>query len=141
MADRKNGGSLSGDQIRAYELEHVLYPWMAQKGLNPVVLDYAKGNYFYDTSGKQYLDFSSQFVFSNLGHGDERMAKAIGDQAGRLEAVASPFATEPKARLAKLLSEVTPGDIKISYFSTSGANQFHFPTMDHNYDTLYETNN
>ena len=121
MADRKNGGSLSGDQIRAYELEHVLYPWMAQKGLNPVVLDYAKGNYFYDTSGKQYLDFSSQFVFSNLGHGDERMAKAIGDQAGRLEAVASPFATEPKARLAKLLSEVTPGDIKISYFSTSGA--------------------
>lgn len=112
---------LDGDTIRQYETEYVLYPWMAQKGLSPVVADHAKGNYFYDTDGKQYLDFSSQFVFSNLGHADERIVSAIARQAARLETMASPFATEPKARLAKLLAEITPGDIKKSYFSTSGA--------------------
>jgi taurine--2-oxoglutarate transaminase len=112
---------LDAETIRKYELEHVLYPWVFQKGLNPLVVDRAKGNYFYDASGKQYLDFSSQFVFSNLGHGDERMVRAIASQVAKLEAVASPFATESKARLAKLLAEITPGDIKKTYFSTSGA--------------------
>ena len=112
---------LDADTIRQYELEYVLYPWVAQKGLNPVIVDRAKGNYFYDTSGKQYLDFTSQFVFCNLGHTDERMVNAISNQVAKLEATASPFATESKARLAKLLAEVTPGDIKKSYFSTSGA--------------------
>ena len=113
--------NLDADTIRKYELEYVLYPWVVQKGLNPLVIDRAKGNYFYDASGKQYLDFSSQFVFSNLGHADERMVRAISNQVAKLETMASPFATESKARLAKLLAEVTPGDIKKSYFSTSGA--------------------
>jgi taurine--2-oxoglutarate transaminase len=112
---------LNPDVIKQDEVEHVLYPWQAQKGLSPVVVERAAGNYFYDTSGKQYLDFSSQFVFSNLGHADPRMAEAIAQQVKKLENAASPFATEPKARLAKLLAQITPGDIAKSYFSTSGA--------------------
>lgn len=112
---------MDADTIRQYEKEYVLYPWQAQQGLNPLVVDHAKGNYFYDSSGKQYLDFTAQFVFSNLGHADDRVVKAIADQAARLPTAASPFASEPKARLAKLIAEVTPGDVKKSYFSTSGA--------------------
>ncbi len=112
---------LSAEEIRKLETEYVLYPWVAQKGLNPVVVDHAKGNYFYDPSGKKYLDFSSMFVFSNLGHADERVVQAIAAQAAKLPTAASPFATEPKARLAKLLAEITPGDIKKTFFSTSGA--------------------
>jgi taurine--2-oxoglutarate transaminase len=112
---------MDADTVRQQETEHVLYPWMPQKGLNPLVIDYAKGNYFYDKNGRQYLDFTSMFVFSNIGHGDERMAKAIADQALKLETAASSFATEPKARLSALLAEITPGDIKKSYYSTSGA--------------------
>jgi taurine--2-oxoglutarate transaminase len=112
---------LDTETIRQYETDYVLYPWVAQKGLNPLILDHAKGNYFYDSSGKQYLDFTSMFVFSNLGHADERVVEAIFRQAARLPAAASPFATEPKARLAKLLAEITPGDIRKTFFSTSGA--------------------
>jgi taurine--2-oxoglutarate transaminase len=112
---------VNAEIIKQDEVEHVLYPWVAQKGLSPVVVERAAGNYFYDSTGKQYLDFSSQFVFSNLGHGDARMADAISQQARKVENVASSFATEPKARVAKLLAEITPGDIDKSYFSTSGA--------------------
>ena len=121
MAMQSTKTGLNTDIIKQDEVEHVLYPWVAQKGLSPIVVEHAKGNYFYDSTGKQYLDFSSQFVFSNLGHGDERMADAISHQARTLENAASSFATEPKARLAKLLAEITPGDIDKSYFSTSGA--------------------
>jgi 4-aminobutyrate aminotransferase-like enzyme len=64
---------LDNDTIRKYELDHVLYPWMAQKSLNPVVVERAKGSYFFDGAGNRILDFSSQFIFSNFGHGDERM--------------------------------------------------------------------
>ncbi len=114
-------GRLDTETIRQYETDYALYPWVAQKGLNPVIMDHAKGNYFYDSSGKQYLDFTSMFVFSNLGHADERVVEAISRQAARLPTAASLFATEPKARLAKLLAEITPGDIKWTFFSTSGA--------------------
>ena len=112
---------LSAEEIRQYELDHVIYPWVAQKTLNPIIIDHAKGNYFYDITGRKILDFTSMFVFSNLGHADDRVVKAIASQAAKLPAVASAFATEPKARLAKLLAEITPGDISKTFFSTSGA--------------------
>jgi taurine---2-oxoglutarate transaminase len=121
MSQKEMKKNLDAETIRKYETEHVLYPWTAQKGLNPVIVDRAKGNYFWDPSGKQYLDFSSMFVFSNLGHADPRVVQAIAEQAARLPTAASPFATEAKARLAKLPAEVTPGDICKSFFSTSGA--------------------
>ena len=113
--------NLSAETIRKYETEHVLYPWVAQKGLNPLVIDHAKGSYFFDPSGKKYLDFTSMFVFSNLGHADERVVQAISGQAAKLPATASAFATEAKAGLAKMLAEITPGDIQKTFFSTSGA--------------------
>ncbi len=112
---------LDADTIRALERDFVLYPWVPQKGLNPVIIDSAKGNYFYEPSGKKYLDFSSMFVFSNLGHADPRVVEAISRQAARLPTAASPFATEAKAQLAKLIAEITPGDIRKTFFSTSGA--------------------
>jgi taurine---2-oxoglutarate transaminase len=112
---------MSAETIRQYELDHVLYPWVAQKNLNPLVIDHAKGNYIYDTTGRKILDFTSMFVFSNLGHADDRVVEAIASQAAKLPAVASAFATEPKAKLARLLAEVTPGDINKTFFSTSGA--------------------
>jgi len=121
MADQTVNNRLDADTIRKYESDYVLYPWVAQKGLQPAIIDHAKGCYFYDPAGKKYLDFSSGFVFSNLGHADDRVVQAIAAQAGRLPTAASPFATEPKAKLAKLLAEVTPGDIRKTFFSTSGA--------------------
>jgi len=112
---------LDGEKIREYERNHVLTPWTAQKGLKPLVADRAQGCYFYDAEGKEYLDFTSQFVFSNLGHSDRRVVKAISDQAARLPSINSQFATESKALLGKLLAEITPGDITKSFFSTGGA--------------------
>ncbi len=120
MPETSRRQPLDLETIIKYETDHVLFPWVPQKGLKPFVADRAKGNYFYSTDGKEFLDFSSQFVFTNLGHSDPRVVKAIADQAGRLAAVNSQFATEPKARLGKLMADITPGDLTKSFFSTGG---------------------
>jgi hypothetical protein len=57
----------------------------------------------------------------NIGHGDERVIKAIHDQASVL-AYANPFmATEARARLGAKLAEITPGDIDVFFFTNGGA--------------------
>ena len=57
----------------------------------------------------------------NIGHGDERVIKAINDQAASL-AYANPFmATEVRARLGVKLAEIAPGDIDAFFFTNGGA--------------------
>src|SRR4029453_18197220 len=67
------------------------------------------------------LDFNSQLMCVNIGHTDERVVKAIQDQAAVLP-YASPFmATEARARLGAKLAEITPGDIDCFFFTNGGA--------------------
>ena len=120
MSDTVKKAAYDAETIRKYEAEYVLTPWTAQKGLSPFVAAKAKGCWVYNQEGKKYLDMTSQFVFTNLGHCDDRVNEAIARQAALLPSVNSQWATEPKARLGKLLAEVTPGDLKKSFFSTGG---------------------
>ena len=120
MSAKTQKKAYDAETIRKYESEYVLTPWTAQKGLNPFVAAKAKGCWVYNPDGQKYLDFTSQFVFTNLGHCDDRVNAAIAQQAALLPSVNSQWATEPKARLGKLLAEVTPGDLKKSFFSTGG---------------------
>ena len=78
---------LDAETIGQYEAEYVFHPWIAQKGFKPFVAHRAKGNYIYDHEGKKYLDFTSQYVFNNLGHCDERVVAAIARQAATLDSV------------------------------------------------------
>jgi len=57
----------------------------------------------------------------NIGHGDERVIRAIQLQAETL-AYANPFmATEARARLGRKLAGICPGDIDVFYFTNGGA--------------------
>lgn len=120
MSGTVKSNQLDAETIRKYEAEYVMTPWTAQKGLKPFVPVRAKGSWIYDHQGKKYLDITSQFVFTNLGHCDDRITAAIARQSEVMQSVNSQWATEPKALLGKLLAEVTPGDMKKSFFSTGG---------------------
>ena len=77
--------------------------------------------YFWTPEGKRFLDFNSQLMCVNIGHGDPRVVKAIQDQAAVLP-YANPFmATEPRARLGAKLAEISPGDIDVFFFTNGGA--------------------
>src|SRR5947208_2183888 len=94
---------------------------MAQSAADPIPVDTAKGVYFYTTDGKRYIDFNSQLMSVNAGHGDRRIIEAIKRQAEKL-AFANPFmAHEPRALLGKKLAELLPGDIDKVFFTLGGA--------------------
>ena len=112
---------MTGAEIVALSKRHTIFEWSAQSAVDPIPVARAKGVYFWTPEGKRFLDFNSQLMCVNIGHGDERVIKAIQDQAAVL-AYANPFmATEPRARLGAKLAEITPGDIDTFFFTNGGA--------------------
>jgi taurine--2-oxoglutarate transaminase len=113
--------TMTGDEMVALAKRHTIYEWSAQKAVDPIPVARAKGVYFWTPEGKRFLDFNSQLMCVNIGHGDERVIRAIQEQAAAL-AYANPFmATEARARLGAKLAEITPGDIDAFFFTNGGA--------------------
>jgi taurine--2-oxoglutarate transaminase len=113
--------TLTGEQIVDLCRRHTLFEWSAQAAVDPIPVARAKGIYFWTPEGKRFIDFNSQLMCVNIGHGDERVIRAINEQAATL-AYANPFmATEVRARLGVKLAELTPGDIDAFFFTNGGA--------------------
>jgi len=113
--------SMSGEEMVALARKHTLYEWSAQSKVDPIPVAGAKGVYFWTPEGKRFLDFNSQLMSVNIGHGDPRVINAISEQAATL-AYANPFmATEPRARLGAKLAAIAPGDIDTFFFTNAGA--------------------
>jgi taurine---2-oxoglutarate transaminase len=117
MSDKK----MTGKEIVDLSRKHTLYEWSAQSKVDPIPVASGKGIYFFTPEGKRFIDFNSQLMSVNIGHGDPRVIQAIADQAATL-AYANPFmATEVRARLGAKLAEITPGDIDTFFFTNGGA--------------------
>jgi taurine--2-oxoglutarate transaminase len=84
-------------------------------------IDRAEGVYLYGPDGQRWIDFNSQLMSVNIGHGHPKVVKAIEDQARKLAFAHSGSATEVRARLGKRLSELLPGDIDTFFFTLGGA--------------------
>src|SRR5580765_834243 len=112
---------MTSDDIVRLSKKHTIFEWSPQGTFDPLPVARAKGVYFWTPSGKRYLDFNSQLMCVNIGHGDERVVNAIAAQAAQL-LYANPFlATEPRARLGAKLAELCPGDIDVFFFTNAGA--------------------
>jgi taurine--2-oxoglutarate transaminase len=113
--------AMTGQEMIALTKRHTLFEWSAQSKVDPLPVARAKGVYFWTPEGKRFLDFNSQLMSVNIGHGDPRVIEAIHQQASTL-AYANPFmATEARARLGAKLAEITPGDIDTFFFTNGGA--------------------
>jgi taurine---2-oxoglutarate transaminase len=113
--------SLTGEEIVALCRKHSIFEWSIQPKVDPIPVARAKGVYFWTPEGKRYLDFNSQLMCTNIGHGHPKVVKAIQQQA-ELLCYANPFlATEPRARLGAKLAEITPGDLDTFFFTNGGA--------------------
>ena len=110
-----------GAQVKADAKEYVLHSWSVQNAIDPIPVAGAEGRYFWDYDGKRYLDFASQLVNVSIGYGHPKVVAAIKEQAEKLATIAPPMATEPRSTLARMLAEITPGDLKMSFFTNGGA--------------------
>ena len=112
---------LTSKEIVDLNKEYTFYSWSNQGQVNPIPMERAEGVYFWDTDGKRYLDFASQLVNTNVGHQHPKVVKAIQEQAAKLTFAAPGMATEPRGLLGKKLAEITPGDLKKTFFTLGGA--------------------
>ena len=90
---------LSAEEITELCLRHTLYDWSAQAGIKPMPIASAKGVRFQTVDGRRFIDFNSQLMCVNAGHGDRRIIDAIKAQADRLPYISPFMATEARARL------------------------------------------
>lgn len=113
--------TLSPAEIIDLAKRHTMFEWSAQGAVNPLLITRAKGVHFWTADDKRFLDFNSQQMCVNAGHGDARIIKAIQDQVATL-AYTTPFmTTEVRARLGAKLAAICPGDIDVFFFTNGGA--------------------
>jgi putrescine aminotransferase len=79
-----------------------------------------EGAVFRDVNGKEFIDMLGGFGIYVVGHRHPKVLKAVTDQLQK-QAIHSQELIDPlRTYLAKLVSQITPGDLTFSFFSNSG---------------------
>ncbi len=112
---------MTDEEIVALSKKHTIFEWNAQGAVDPIPVARARGIYFWTPDGKRFIDFNSQLMCVNIGHGDPRVVDAIQKQAAQLTYVTPSMTTEARARLGAKLAEIAPGDIDVFFFTNGGA--------------------
>jgi len=112
---------LTASEMAQMNREYTFFSWSVQSAVNPIPMDRAEGIYFWDVDGRRYTDFSSQLMNLNIGHQHPKVVAAIQAQAAKLCYAHPGTATEPRGRLGKKIAEVTPGNLKKTFFTLGGA--------------------
>ena len=102
-------------------LNHTLFSWSKQSGLNPINVERSKGVYLYDTDGKRYIDFSSQLMNVNIGHGDPRVKEAVSRQMDEVNYVFPGAVTRIRGELGKKIASIAPAGLNKTFFTLGGA--------------------
>jgi len=113
--------TISKTDILNNNLNHTLFSWSKQSGLNPISIERAEGVYLYGRDGKRFLDFSSQLMNVNIGHGDQRITEAVKRQMEEVSYVYPGMITDARGKLGKKLSEIAPGTLNKTFFTLGGA--------------------
>ncbi|HKY89272.1 MAG TPA: aminotransferase class III-fold pyridoxal phosphate-dependent enzyme, partial [Candidatus Limnocylindrales bacterium] len=88
-------GAMTSEEIVRLSRDHTFFSWSVQGAVDPIAIERAEGVYLYTPEGQRILDFNSQLMSVNIGHGDRRVVDAITEQALKLPYVHPAFATEP----------------------------------------------
>jgi taurine--2-oxoglutarate transaminase len=113
-------GMSSKDMIDAC-MKHSLFSWSATGKVDPIPVARAEGIYLYGPEGQRWIDWNSQLMSVNIGHGHPKVIKAIQDQAAQLAYAYPGMATEIRAKLSLRLAELVPGDLNTFFYCLGGA--------------------
>ncbi len=111
----------ASEAVRAANLNHTIFSWTKQSGLDPIHAQRAEGVYIYDNQGKKYLDFSSQLMNVNIGHGHPKVTAAVQRQMEQLSYVYPGMITDARGQLGKELAEISPANLTRTFFTLAGA--------------------
>lgn len=102
-------------------LDYTLFSWSKQKGISPIAVKHGEGVYLYDYDDKRYIDFSSGLMNVNIGHGNQRVTRAVMEQMQQVSYVTPSCVTKVRGDLGRKLAELCPGDLNKAFFTLCGA--------------------
>lgn len=114
-------GAMTSEEVVSLTKRHTIFSWSAQASVNPIPMVRGEGIYFWDSDGKRYVDMNSQLMCVNIGHGNRRVIDAIKRQAEELAYAGPGMATPVRARVGRMLADLTPGDLNRFFFTLGGA--------------------
>jgi 4-aminobutyrate aminotransferase-like enzyme len=97
-----------------------LFPAVTPYYQEPIALVKGVGEYVWDDAGNKYLDCFGGVLTVSVGHANPTINEAIIKQTNTLQHASGLYATKPQGDLAEKLAEITPGNLKKSFFSSSG---------------------
>ncbi|NCI77006.1 aspartate aminotransferase family protein [Acinetobacter kanungonis] len=112
---------INNDEVHDKDREYVFHSWSVQGNLNPLVIKSGKGSRLWDFDGREYLDFSSQLVNTNIGHQHPKVVDAIVKQVKELATIAPSTANLARNEAAKRILELAPNGFKKVFFTNGGA--------------------
>ncbi len=110
-----------GKEVANLDRSYVFHSWSAQAQISPLPVAGGEGSYFWDFDGNKYLDFSSQLVFTNIGHQHPKVINAIQEQAALYTTVAPQHANEARGRAAQRITERAGAHHNKVFFTNGGA--------------------
>jgi alanine-glyoxylate transaminase / (R)-3-amino-2-methylpropionate-pyruvate transaminase len=93
---------------------HILYY------TEPLPLSHGDGVYVWDVEEKRYLDFFGGILTTSVGHNRPEVVEAAVGQMGKMIHSSTMYPNEAHVNLAEKIAEITPGDLQVSFFTTSG---------------------
>ena len=97
-----------------------LWPCATTYYKDPIALERGEGMQVWDTEGNRYLDCFGGVLTTSVGHARPEVVEAISHQVAQIAHTSTLYINRPQAELAEKIAQITPGDLKKSYFTNSG---------------------
>jgi 4-aminobutyrate aminotransferase-like enzyme len=110
--------STVSDAVRKHK--EFLFPAVATYYQEPLALVKGEGEHVWDDQGNRYLDCFGGVLTVSVGHANPDVNKAWIDQVNSIAHTSTLYANQPQSDLAEKLAEISPGNLKKSFFTNSG---------------------
>lgn len=117
----KQFDGITNQHVRELDKRHVFHSWSAQAKLDPLAFASGAGCLLWDYEGREYLDFSSQLINTNVGHQHPRVVRAIQEQAAQLCTIAPAAANLARGEAAQRILARAPRGFEKVFFTNGGA--------------------
>ena len=97
-----------------------LFPAVAMYYQEPLALVRGEGFHVWDDQNNKYLDCFGGVLTVSVGHNNPKISEAIINQVKTLQHTSTLYANKPQSDLAEKLYQITPGNLKKSFFTNSG---------------------
>lgn len=107
--------------LDTFQIEDAHYASFANK--RKISIERGEGIYVYDEEGKKYIDLTSGWGVTSIGHGNSVITEALNQQSKKIIQNPNSGATysPSRSKLISLMQEILPENLTRVFFSNSGA--------------------